>query len=116
MKRIQCWYWSAKAVIMPGDVAANPPEAIRLWLQGFDGVRLVAPTYSEGWLWTFGSGRSLSKLVQQTAKMVRYLAEGEAIPEIRETSPWMVVLYVFAGLVGIPLVISLFGLLSDILF
>jgi hypothetical protein len=106
----------AKAVIMPGDVAANPPEAIRLWLQGFDGVRLVAPTYSEGWLWTFGSGRSLSKLVQQTAKMVRYLAEGEAIPEIRETSPWMVVLYVFAGLVGIPLIISLFGLLSDILF
>lgn len=106
----------ARAVIMPGDLAANPAEAIRLWLQGFDGVRLVVPTPSEGWLWTFGSGRSLAKLVQQTAKMVRYLAEGEAIPEIRETSPWMVVLYIFAGLVGIPLVISLFGLLGEILF
>jgi hypothetical protein len=103
----------ARAVIMPGEVAANPTEAIRIWLQGFAGVRLVVPTPSDGWLWTFGSGRPLSKLAHQTAKMVRYLAEGEEIPEIREVSPWI---YILAGFVGIPLVIGLFSLLVEILF
>jgi hypothetical protein len=103
-------------VILPGEVAANPTEAIRLWLQGFDGDRLVVPTPSDGWLWTYGSGRPLSKLVHQTAKMIRHLAEGEEIPEIREASPWMVILYVLAGLMGIPLLIGLIGLLEDILF
>jgi hypothetical protein len=106
----------ARAVILPGEVAANPTEAIRLWLQGFDGDRLVVPTPSDGWLWTYGSGRPLSKLVHQTAKMIRHLAEGEEIPEIREASPWMVILYVLAGLMGIPLLIGLIGLLEDILF
>jgi hypothetical protein len=48
--------------------------------------------------------------------MIRHLAEGEEIPEIREASPWMVILYVLAGLMGIPLLIGLIGLLEDILF
>jgi len=106
----------ASAVILPGDVAANPTESIRVWLSGFDGIRLVVPTPSDGWLWTFGSGRSLSKLAGQTAKMIRYLAEGEEIPDIRESSPWMVVIYILAGLMGIPLVISLISLIIESLF
>jgi hypothetical protein len=100
---------AAKAVILPGDLSANPTEAIRLWLQGFVGTRLVVPTPSDGWLWTFGSGRPLSNLARQTAKMVRHLAEGEELPTIRETSPWIVVLYILAGVVGIPLLFGLFA-------
>jgi hypothetical protein len=106
----------AKAVIMPGEVAANPTEAIRLWLQSFNGVRVVVPTQSEGWLWTFGSGRSLPKLSDQTAKIIRHLAEGEEIPEIREASPWLVILYILIGLLGIPLLIALVGFLGENLF
>jgi hypothetical protein len=107
---------AAKAVILPGELSANPTEAIRLWLQGFDGTRLVVPSPTENWLWAFGSGRSLSSMAHQTAVMIRYLAEGEELPEIRETSPWMVVLYVLAGIVGIPILIGLFGSLSNILY
>ena len=106
----------AQVVIMPGELAANPPEAIRLWLQGFSGTRIVIPTPSEGWLWTFGSGRSLSNLVRHTAKMVRHLAEGEEIPRPREASGWQIFLYIMAGLVGIPILISLIGALTNLLY
>ena len=104
----------AQAVILPGELAANPPEAIRLWLQGFQRMKIVVPTQAEGWLWTFGSGRSLPNLVGQSAKMVQHLAEGEDIPKPRESSGWMIVLYIFAGLAGIPILIALIGFLVEI--
>jgi hypothetical protein len=107
---------NAQAVVLPGEMAANPPEAIRLWLQGFTGTRIVVPTPSAGWLWTFGSGRPLSNLARHTAKMVRHLAEGEDIPRPREASGWMIFLYILAGLIGIPILISLIGALSNILY
>jgi len=106
----------AQVVILPGNLATNPPEATRLWLQGFGGTKIVIPTPAEGWLWTFGTGRPLSHLVRQSAKMVRHLAEGEEIPAMKETSPWMVVLYILAGIVGVPALISLFAILGDILY
>ncbi len=105
----------ARAVILPGELAAFPPEAIRIWLQGFDGTRLVVPTPVQGWLWTFGSGKPLSSLVSQTAKIIRHLAEGEPPPKEREISGWMILFYLLAGLMGIPLVIGLFSLLAKVL-
>jgi len=47
--------------------------------------------------------------------MVRYLAEGEEQPTIRESSPWIVILYIAAGIIGIPLKINLFSILNNIL-
>ena len=105
----------ASAVILPGELAVSPPEAIRIWLQGFKGTRLVVPTPVQGWLWTVGSGKPLSSLVAQTVRIVRHLAEGAQLPKEREISGWMIFLYLLAGLMGIPLVIGLFSLLAEIL-
>jgi len=106
----------AKAVILPGNLSANPTESIRLWLQDFAGIRLVVPTRTDGWLWVFGSNRHLSGMARQTAKTIRYLAEGEEIPTLRETSPWTIFVYVIAGIVGIPVLIGLFSALGEILY
>ena len=106
----------AKAVILPGSLSANPTEAIRLWLQEFAGIRLVVPTETDGWLWVFGSNRNFSGMARQTAKTIRYLAEGEEIPTLRETSPWTILIYVIAGVVGIPMLIGLFSALGEILY
>jgi hypothetical protein len=102
---------AAKAVVLPSDLAAKPSEALRLWLQGFSGERLVVPTAAEGWYWVFGSGRSLKVLSQQTARVVRHMAEGENIPSPRETSPWMVLVYIIAGLIALQIV----GRLIDVI-
>ncbi|MBU0511290.1 MAG: hypothetical protein KJ638_06255 [Chloroflexi bacterium] len=106
----------ARVVIVPGELAATPPEAIRLWLQGFSGIRLAIPTPTDGWFWVFGSGRAIPSLARQTAKMVHQLAEGEDIPKIRETSAWMIILYVLGGLIGIPLVFSLLAMLAELFY
>ncbi len=106
----------ARVVIVPGSLAATPPEAIRLWLQGFAGIRLAVPTPTKNWFWVFGSGRAIPSLAQQTAKMVRQLAEGENIPKLQATSAWMIVLYVLGGLAGIPLLFSLLMLLSELFY
>jgi hypothetical protein len=106
----------AKVAILPGNLSANPTEAIRLWLQEFAGIRLVVPTETDGWLWVFGSNRNFTGMAQQTAKTIRYLAEGEEIPTLRETSPWTILIYVIAGLVGIPMLIGLFSALGEILY
>ena len=66
---------AARAVILPAELLAKPTEAIRLWLQGFDGPRLVIPTPTPGWQWILGGARPLSTLARQAAQSVRQLAE-----------------------------------------
>jgi hypothetical protein len=104
---------AARAVILPAELAARPSEALRVWLQGYDGARLVVPTPAEGWLWVFGSGRPLASLARQAARMARHLAEGEALPSPRESSPWLGVVYVIAGLFGFVLLTSLINLVAE---
>ncbi len=98
---------AARAVILPAGLSAHPGEALRLWLQGYQGVRMVIPTGVEGWHWVTGSGRSLASLAKQTARAVRSLAEGEEIPPPLDSSPWMVAVYILAALFAIQVVLGL---------
>ncbi len=68
---------AAKAVILPAELLARPPEALRLWLQAFDGKRLVVPTPAGEWLWVYGGVRSLPSLARRAARHVRQLADGD---------------------------------------
>jgi len=65
----------AEAVILPAEISAQPPEAIRLWLKDFSGHRLVVPLDTEGWSWVFPGKRDLPNLAREVAKTVRQLAE-----------------------------------------
>ncbi len=42
---------AAKAVVLPGELLAKPPEALRLWLQAYSGQRVVLPTPADGLYW-----------------------------------------------------------------
>ena len=96
----------ARAVILPGKIAAEPPEAIRVWLKNFSGSRLVVPTEAENWHWVFGSGRSSSALVDRLLKIIREMAEGDESSPPGERSPLQNVLYVFGVLFAIELLFS----------
>jgi hypothetical protein len=101
---------TARAVILPAELIAKPPEAIRLWLQSFPGPRLVLPTPARGWRLVAGGGQSLSSQARQTAQIVRQLAEGETPSPPRENSPLLVLVYVLAGLFLLELFLGLVGL------
>jgi hypothetical protein len=105
----------AQAVILPTQLVANPSEAIRIWLQGFTGERIVVPVEVDKWQWLFGSGQSLSNLARQAAKVARHLAEGEAIHTPQTASGGMIFLYVIGGIIAIPLIFSLISLFIELI-
>lgn len=68
---------TAKAVILPAELAVQPGEAYRLWLANYDGRRMILPTPIEGWTWLSGARRTPIAMARQTAKLVRKLADGD---------------------------------------
>lgn len=98
---------TAKAVILPAEVLAKPSEGLRLWLQGFQGTRLVVPTPVEGWHWIFGSVRSLATAAEDTAAIVQRLSEKQEMPVVRQTANWMTAVYIMAGLFALELVLAI---------
>ena len=67
-----------KAVLLPADLAVDPPESLRKWLGQYTGSRLVVMRSAPGWLWT-GGIRPLPAAATQAAQAVRQLAEGEQV-------------------------------------
>jgi hypothetical protein len=67
---------AAKAVILPFEILAKPPEALRLWLQSFSGERLVVPSHVENWYWVAGSRLSTRDPAQNAALVILDRVEG----------------------------------------
>jgi hypothetical protein len=105
---------AAKAVVLSSVLIASPPEAIRLWLQDFKGNRVIVPTEVEGWRWACPGDGQLSKRVHRAANIVRQLAEGEEIQPSGDWTAGKIVLYVFVGLLAIPLLLRLVNLLLSL--
>ena len=97
---------SARVVVVPADLALNPPEALRLWLNAYEGQRVVVPSALAGWWWV---GGVVSHPEIPAAQLIRQLADGET-PRLTVGLPaWTVVAYVFGALFAIQV---LFVLLS----
>jgi hypothetical protein len=107
---------AAKAVIMPGELIVNPSEGLRVWLKSFSGEHLVLPTEVKGWHWVLGSERSIRAVANQTARLIRQLAEGETLSEMRTSSSWLIIIYVMAFLFILQVVVGIASLLSSLLF
>jgi hypothetical protein len=95
-------------------MAARPSEAIRIWLQGFDGQRLVLPTPLAGWSWV-GSSRSAGTLTRKATQIVRQLAEGQEAGQERDTSAFMVLVYILAGLFTLELALLALALIISLI-
>jgi hypothetical protein len=104
-----------KAVILPSDLALDPPASLREWLGGYNGSKLIVPRPGGIWVYTGGT-RPPAAAASQAAQVVRQLAEGQEARPQGGTSGWMIVLYVLAALIGIPLIISLISMLTTTVF
>jgi hypothetical protein len=107
---------NARAAILPAALATDPPEAVRLWLSEFSGVRLFVPTEAEGWRWVGFSGDSIENLAKDAAKAVCRLAEGQGVARSRTVSGWTIFGYVIGSLVGISVLCMLVSLLMELLY
>ena len=92
-----------RAVILPVSLALNPPDALRKWLKGFSGQKIVVGEAVSGWV--------LSALTpEQAAQSARQVAEGEEVRLARPSAAWEIVKTVAVVLLGIELLFMLFGL------
>jgi hypothetical protein len=98
-----------KAVLVPGDLAVDPPEPLQKWLGMYGGSKLIVPQSAQGWVWT-GGIRALPAAATQASQAIRQLAEGQELRQQAGTSGWMVLVYIVAGLFGLEIVGLLVGL------
>jgi hypothetical protein len=84
-------------------------EALRRWLGKFNGSRLVVPRLAPGWTWT-GGVHPLAAAANQAALAVRQLAEGQEVRTQTGTPAWRIVVYIFAGLFCLEILLALIGL------
>jgi hypothetical protein len=103
----------ARAAVLPATFALDPPEAIRLWLDGFEGPKVVVPEDVTGWVWTGQSPRPLEAGARGAALALRQLAEGEAVRPSTPASAWTIVLYVLAGLFALEFLTLLLTLIAS---
>jgi hypothetical protein len=103
---------SARAVLLPADVALDPPESLRQWLGQFNGSRLAVPREAMS-KWTL-TGTSQSDF-NHAALTLRALAEGHEVRSKKGSSGWMIVVYIAAALFGIEVLFLLISLVSSLL-
>ena len=96
-----------KAVLMPGELALQPPKELADWLQGYEGVKLVLPNPVSGWEWVGVSRHSSQEMDRLTANILRKLAEGEDIRNQASLSGWVIAFYILLGLIVTPILISI---------
>jgi hypothetical protein len=100
------------AIILPSDLALDPPESLRKWLGNYSGSRLVVPRVAAGWVWVGSTQADLN----QAALALRQLAEGQEVRQKGAVSGWTVFLYVIAGLFGLEVLGLLVSLGASFLF
>ena len=83
-----------------------------MWLNKFNGRRLVVPRLAEGWVWVGSAQADLN----QAALALRQLAEGQEVRQKPSVTGWMIFLYIIAGLFGMEVLGLLVSLIGSLLF
>ena len=97
---------SAQAVILPSDLAVNPPENLRKFLAAFEGYVIVSPVEQPRLIW-IGADR---KPAEEVAFTLRQLSEGQEVHRSGSASAWMIAVYIFAALFGLEVLMFLLSL------
>ena len=84
------------ALVMSGSLAMDAPE----WIRSFNGSRIVVQDEARNIVWADDA--------LQAAQSIQKLAEGQEIQRQKAArSPWIIVIYIFAALFGLILLMIL---------
>jgi len=100
---------SPQAVILPADLALDPPDNLRKWLVKYDGARIAVPRTTARWVWV----GSVQSDLNQAALALRQLAEGQGVRQRASASGWMIALYIVAGLFSLQVIVMLVSLVAS---
>ena len=96
-----------QAVLIPGNIAIDPPTAIKRWLENFKGTKIITTDLIESWEWVGIEITSTEKTAKKAVQLIKSLAEGQEIDRHAGPSGWLIAFYIILGLILTPIVISL---------
>jgi hypothetical protein len=95
-------------LVLPAALALDPTPELREWLAGFSGQRVLVPLPVAGWAWAGQPTRSPRDLANDTALLLRQLAEGQSVRPASPTNPWIIVGYILGGIFVLILIQIIF--------
>ena len=104
----------ANLLLIPSNLVINPPEALQMVLQDFTGKILVIPQEQENWHWLGMVKREQKRLVQEVATAVQQLSENKFPRTVASSNPWMIVVYILAGLFLLLIVLLMISALVNL--
>ncbi len=107
---------TARLIVLPSNLAIDPPEVLDLWLSAYKGRRLILPQPREGWLWLGLVQRPVRELAEEAAGTIRQLAEGDVPRGGLPSNPWAVAGYILGGLFALQILVALFAILVSSLY
>lgn len=104
---------SYKAIVFPVNLVINSREALQNKLQEFTGKRLIIPEEKEGWIWQGIIRHGKLDSAKETARIIRYLAEGQTIQPAPSNNPWVIIGYVFGGIFALQALFILIAMIAS---
>ena len=94
---------SPQALVLPASLALAPTPDLRAWLDVYPGRRVLVPLPSTGWEWAGQPQRTPRELAQDTAVLLRQMAEGQSFRPAAPANPWVIAGYLLGGLFALIL-------------
>ncbi len=100
---------SPQALVLPASLALAPSPQLRVWLDGYPGRRVLVPLPTAGWEWAGQPVRTPRELAQDTAVLLRQMAEGQSFRPAAPANPWVIAGYILGGLFALILALIFFS-------
>ncbi len=106
----ETWKNANVVIVESSTIQAGEDNLSQILLQ-FSGKILVIPSESEKWIWINSHGTEVEN-AKACALAVKDVADGQTIKQSPATKPWMIVLYIIAGLMALQFLGILISLMS----
>jgi hypothetical protein len=90
--------------VISASQTANPQEPLQQFLHNFPGKVLVLPERKENWYWLNTQEATKNQLIQNALKAIQQISENQTPGTTPSITPWMVVVYILAGLFTLELI------------
>ena len=91
-------------LVISASQTANPQEPLQQFLHEFPGKVLVLPERKENWYWLNTQEATKNQLIQNALKAIQQISENQTPGTTPSITPWMVVVYILAGLFTLELI------------
>lgn len=91
-------------MVLPSNLAVNPSPALQAHLQHYTGQVVVVPQDQKNWYWLSEPDQNHASILQEAALAVQQFSENHTPRSTASRNPWMIVVYILAGLFTLQIV------------